>query len=360
VEGIEGRGSTLLAAKVDAREERGTSKAKAGLKGWEVRWVVKREEEEVFEDEEEEEVEVEAVLKDRETSSKLGFEGIGWWYRAWVWIDSYTGEDSRWEQSDEKSWSSFRWARRVRASSEKRIWAAWQAWMCGEGKENVLMSTDQLRSRSATVLGVRSSVSWRGVTVITSGISSLSMFMMMSAKFLGGNPWMELPKPGMSFRRRMRANVGEFAASSIEARDFEDSVSVGIFDGDGGAISDAAMIHNQVRELHERLSEENVESIGLNYLELNPKRNIRDRKRNVRAQSYSAIDDPIRALHMNMIARIEGDHVEGVPDVLGDGADLRTRVEDTLDFLRVVDPHRKRLHVCAIIRDNEVVRRTLG
>ena len=48
---------------------------------------------------------------------------------------------------------------------------------------------------------------------------------------------------------------------------------------------------------------------------------------------------------MDVVARIEGHHLELVPNIFSDGAYLRARVQDAFFFPCVVDPHWKRLHV---------------
>ena len=76
---------------------------------------------------------------------------------------------------------------------------------------------------------------------------------MISAKLLGGDPRVILPKAGVCDGRRVRANVRQFAATSVEAGKSYDSPRVWVLDGDGRAFADATVANHKVRELHEGL-----------------------------------------------------------------------------------------------------------
>jgi hypothetical protein len=114
----------------------------------------------------------------------------------------------------------------------------------------------------------------------------------------------------------------------------------------------AAVVDHHVRELHERLSEKDGKGVGLHYLELDPEHDIRDGERDIRTEADGSIDHAVCTLHVDVVARVEGNHLERVPHVFGDRADLRATVKDAFFFLRVVDPHREGLHVGSIVCNN--------
>ena len=79
------------------------------------------------------------------------------------------------------------------------------------------------------------------------------MIMMISAKLLGGDPRVILPKAGVCNGQRVRANVHQFAAASVEAGKLYDSPRVRVLDGDSRAFADTTMANHEVHELHEGL-----------------------------------------------------------------------------------------------------------
>jgi hypothetical protein len=132
----------------------------------------------------------------------------------------------------------------------------------------------------------------------------------------------------------------------------KDGTSIRIFDGDSGSFAGVAVVDHHVRELHEQLSEKDEKGIGLHNLKLNPERDVQDGERDICTEADGSIDHTVRTLHVDVVARVEGNHPEHVPHVFGDRADLCATVKDAFFFLRVVDSHWKGLHVCSVICDD--------
>jgi hypothetical protein len=112
------------------------------------------------------------------------------------------------------------------------------------------------------------------------------------------------------------------------------------------------VVDHHVHELHERLSQKDGESVGLYNLELDPECNVQDCERDICAEADGSIDHTVGTLHVNVVARVEGNHLERIPHVFGDRTYLHATVKDAFFFLRVVDPHRERLHVSSVICDD--------
>ena len=94
-------------------------------------------------------------------------------------------------------------------------------------------------------------------------------------------------------------------------------------------------------------------------MELDVEGDVGDSERDIGAEADGAVYDTVRALHVDVVTRVEGNHLEAVPNVFGDGADLRARVQNALFFAGVVYPHRESLHVGAVVSDYEMVGRAV-
>ena len=77
--------------------------------------------------------------------------------------------------------------------------------------------------------------------------------MTIAAELFGGDPGVILPKAGVCDGWRVRANVRQFAVTSVKAGKLYDSPRIRVFDGDGHAFADVTVANHEVHELHEGL-----------------------------------------------------------------------------------------------------------
>ena len=79
------------------------------------------------------------------------------------------------------------------------------------------------------------------------------IMMTIAAELFGGDPGVVLPKAGVCDGWRVRANLREFATSSIIARKPDGGPRIRVLDGDRGAFASSPVVNHEVRELHEGL-----------------------------------------------------------------------------------------------------------